>query len=277
MSADLVPNTFETDGGHVRWGAWGEGPPIVLVHGSPFSSSEWREVVSGLTSTYRVYVWDLLGYGQSDKREDQDVSLRNQARIFGLLLKEWGLEQPSVVAHDVGGLVALRALLVERTRFGELTLVNAVGVTDWSGGAFFDLVRTHPDVFAALPAYAHRALAASKIVDASYRGLHPGVLDELLKPWTGEQGQAAFYRQYAQVDDTDTIEIQDQLSDIRIPVRILWGREDTWLQHEYAERMQAAIPHTQFSWIPEAGHVAALDAPTRLVAHLLRPVPAEAA
>jgi pimeloyl-ACP methyl ester carboxylesterase len=65
----------------VRWESVGEGPPIVLVHGTPYSSFLWRDVAPALArSGRRVYVFDHLGYGQSDARDDQDLTLAAQGR-----------------------------------------------------------------------------------------------------------------------------------------------------------------------------------------------------
>jgi pimeloyl-ACP methyl ester carboxylesterase len=213
----------------------------------------------------------MLGFGKSEQRADQDVSLAAQARVFAQLLREWSLPSPAVVAHDVGGVVALRALLLEGCSYEELTLLDAVGVPGWSGGGFFDVTRNNPDVFSRLPGFAHRALVASKLEDGSHRGLRPTALAEFLSPWCGERGQAAFYRQYAQASEDDTQEIRDKLGSISLPIRILWGREDRWLPPAYADETRARIPHTEFTWIVDAGHLVQEDAPAELLAHLLRP------
>jgi pimeloyl-ACP methyl ester carboxylesterase len=272
MRADLVPSTIQTAGGTVRWGSWGDGPPVVLVHGTPFSASVWREVLPGLASWRQVFVWDMVGFGQSEQGDGQDVSLAAQGRVFAELLRQWSLPSPTVVAHDVGGLVALRALLLEGSTYQELTLLNAVAVPGWSSGAFFEVTKNHPDVFSRLPGFAHRALVASKLEDASHRGLRPAVLDELLQPWCGQRGQAAFYRQYAQASEADTLEIQDHLDSLTLPIRILWGREDRWLPPAYAAQVRAQVPYAEFAWIDDAGHLVQEDAPAQLLAHLLRPV-----
>jgi pimeloyl-ACP methyl ester carboxylesterase len=55
---------------------------VVLVHGTPFSSYVWREVAGALARRCTVYVWDLVGYGESAKAEGQDVSLVAQGKIL---------------------------------------------------------------------------------------------------------------------------------------------------------------------------------------------------
>lgn len=267
-----VGEEFATGDGMVRWTSLGNGEPIVLLHGTPFSSFVWRDIARALANTRRVYVWDMLGFGQSDKHERQDVSLAAQGRIFAALLSHWGLSQPSVVAHDVGGVVALRAAIIEAAKFRDLTLLNAVGVPGWSDGAFFRTTKSNPDLFAQLPADAHEALVASKILDASHLGLRPAVLDRLLDPWRGVDGQAAFYRQYGQAYEADCEEFQDRLGDLSIPTRILWGREDRWLPPHYAEQLRSQLPEAEFAWIEQSGHLVQEDAPAQLLSYLIRQV-----
>jgi pimeloyl-ACP methyl ester carboxylesterase len=54
---------FETGAGAIAWDSFGEGPPVVLVHGTPWSSWTWRRLAPDLASRFTVYVFDLLGFG----------------------------------------------------------------------------------------------------------------------------------------------------------------------------------------------------------------------
>lgn len=100
-------------------------------------------------------------------------------------------------------------------------------------------------------------------------GFVPVSLDDLLAPWIGAEGQAAYYRQYSQLRQTDTAEYEDLLGEISIPVRILWGRHDQILPTEYAEWIAARLPNAPLSWEDSAGHLLAEDAPARLLAEIL--------
>ena len=54
--------SFEYRGDRVAYNVFGEGPPVVLVHGTPFSSYVWRRLAPALAQNYKVHVFDLLGY-----------------------------------------------------------------------------------------------------------------------------------------------------------------------------------------------------------------------
>lgn len=106
-----LPNTAIIEGNAVRWGRIGKGPPLVAIHGTPFSSQVWRRIVPHFADRRTVYYFDLVGYGLSEMREGQDVSLAAQNKVLAALFAEWGLERPDVLAHDFGGATALRAYL----------------------------------------------------------------------------------------------------------------------------------------------------------------------
>ena len=71
--------SYESSGGRVAYDIFGSGEPLVLVHGTPSSSYLWRGVAGRLASSRSVYVYDLPGYGASEQREGQDVSIGAQA------------------------------------------------------------------------------------------------------------------------------------------------------------------------------------------------------
>ena len=88
-------------------------------------------------------------------------------------------------------------------------------------------------------------------------------------PWTGEAGQAAFYRQIAQMEQRYTDEIESRYGEIRCPVEVLWGAEDRWIPIERGRELVRRIPGSRLLSVPEAGHLVQEDAPEAIVAALL--------
>jgi pimeloyl-ACP methyl ester carboxylesterase len=261
---------YSSTSGEVCWDSLGEAglEPVVLLHGTPFSSYVWRGIARSLAPDHQVYVWDMPGYGASDKAKGQDVSLAAQGRIFAELLTYWGLAEPVVIAHDFGGAVALRAHLLRGARYRKLALVDAVALAPW-GSPFFRLVRENADVFGQLPPTLHRALVREYVSSASSPGLHPATLDRLVEPWMGNDGQSAFYHQIAQADQRYTDEIQDRYSAIDIPVLVCWGADDAWIPVAKGRELASRIPGAQLRLIPEAGHLVKEDAPAELAGALI--------
>ncbi|WP_128374468.1 alpha/beta fold hydrolase [Streptomyces cavernae] len=270
MTEWQLTETFPSTSGEVRWDRLGDPgrPPVVLLHGTPFSSYVWRAVARALARDHQVFVWDMPGYGASEKFPGQEVSLAAQGRVFAQLLDHWGLAEPLVVAHDFGGAVSLRAHLLHGARYRALALVDPVALAPW-GSSFFRLVGEHAQVFEQLPPALHRALVREYIGSASGPGLHPAVLDRLVEPWLGEPGQGAFYRQIAQADQRHTDEIQDRYSEIHIPALICWGEDDAWIPATKGRELCGLIPGARWEPIAGAGHLVQEDAAADLTAALI--------
>lgn len=260
--------TFDWHGASVRWDRIGTGAPVVLCHGTPWSSFVWRTAAQMLSSERTVYVWDMIGYGQSDK-PDGDVSLGEQGRLLAALLEYWDLDAPDIVAHDYGGAVTLRAHLLYGVSVRSLVLVDVVALSPW-GSPFFRLVAQHPDVFTQLPPDLHAALVRAYIAGASHQGLSPGVHDALVSPWLGAEGQPAFYRQIAQADQRYTDEIEPLYPQIGVPTLIVWGTADEWIPVDRAQQLHDLIPGSRIELIDYAGHLVQEDRPTELNAVLHR-------
>ncbi|WBB63946.1 alpha/beta fold hydrolase [Streptomyces sp. WMMC500] len=273
MSDWQLTRTFAGSAGEVRWDRLGPGTdasggrPVVLLHGTPWSSYTWRAVARALAREREVYVWDMPGYGQSEKRDGQDVSLAAQGRVFADLLDHWRLDGPLVVAHDFGGAVALRAHLLHGAAYRALALVDPVALAPW-GSPFFRLVRDNAPVFEQLPAVLHTALVREYVATTGGPGLHPAVLDNLVAPWTDDAGRPAFYRQIAQADQRYTDEIQPRYGDVDLPALVCWGTEDTWIPVAKAHELAALIPHARLELFEGAGHLVQEDAPAELTAVL---------
>ena len=267
-----LAETFSFEGQAVRWGRIGAGPPLVLVHGTPFSSYVWRRIAPLLAESREVYFYDLLGYGLSEMRPGQDVSLGVQNRVLAALLNHWQLAAPDVVAHDFGGATVLRCHLLDKVDYRSLTLIDPVALRPW-GSPFVKHVLAQEAAFAGLPAYIHQAILEAYIAGAAFRPLPPAVLAAYCAPWTGEAGQAGFYRQIAQMDQRYTDEIADLLPRMRTRVSILWGAEDGWIPPSTGERLAALIPGASLRLITQAGHLMQEDAPEAIVAAVLRFLP----
>ncbi|MGH3459207.1 alpha/beta fold hydrolase [Aeromicrobium sp.] len=253
----------------IAWGCSGSGPAVVFCHGTPWSSALWEPFANALADTFTVYLWDMPGYGASSKDADHAVDLGVQSEAFAALVSHWELERPHVIAHDYGGAVSLRTLLLHQATFASLCLVDVVALRPW-GSPFFTLVKENADVFGQQPTAVHQGALEAYISGASHQGLRPEEMAMLAGPWLDDAGQAAFYRQIAQADERFTAELEPFLDGITIPTHIVWGEDDTWIPVDRARRLHEAVPSSTLTVVPDAGHLIQLDAPVALATDLRR-------
>ncbi|WP_428671942.1 alpha/beta fold hydrolase [Roseibium sp.] len=263
-----LPNTSTINGNAIRWGKQGDGAPLVAIHGTPFSSQVWRRIVPHLTSCFTVYYFDLAGYGLSEMREGQDISLAVQNKVLAALCREWELERPHVLAHDFGGATALRAYYLNGLRYASLTIFDAVALAPW-GSPFVQHVRRHEAAFSGMPDYMHRALLKAYLQTAAHNPLPEDAMDIYCAPWLGPVGQPAFYRQIAQMDQCYTDEVQVSYGRLDCQVNVLWGERDDWIPLEKGERLASLISDRPCVPVAEAGHLVQEDRPEAIVAAML--------
>lgn len=87
----------------------GDSPTIVLLHGFPSSSYDYREVTERLVDRAWITL-DFLGFGLSDKPRPHRYSLFEQADIVQFVLMQAGVRQVALIAHDMGTSVATELL-----------------------------------------------------------------------------------------------------------------------------------------------------------------------
>ena len=97
------------------------GPGIVVIHGAGGTRREWVESMGTLASGHRVVAPDLIGFGESPRRD-----IVHSAKYFGSFLTsflgEVGIERATLVGHSLGGRVCLEVALHEPEAIAGLIL-----------------------------------------------------------------------------------------------------------------------------------------------------------
>ncbi len=84
----------------------GQGPVVLFLHGFPTSSHDFAPLLPHLGDGYRLVLFDMLGFGDSDKPYPYDYSLFEQADFTEELMRQLGISEVFLVAHDMGDTVA---------------------------------------------------------------------------------------------------------------------------------------------------------------------------
>ena len=245
----------------------GEGTPVVLVHGIPTWGYSWHGLLPSLAERHRVLVPDLIGFGFSDKRDRFDRSIAAQAEMIDAWMDKLGVDRAAIVAHDIGGGVALRLATLFAQRVERLCLMNTVCYDSWPIELMLQL--GHPE--------ADRKLSAASVITLLHQALKQGfahspqseLLEGLLAPYRTEVGKISLIRNASALNTNLTTEVSRSLADITAPTLILWGEDDTFQLVKYGERLAWDIPRARLIRIADARHFVMLDQPQQVTEHLL--------
>ena len=107
------------------------GRVVVLLHGRNFPSSYWAPVIKTLTNAgYRVVVPDQIGFGKSSKPSGE-LHFDTLARNTIALLDDLQIPKADIVAHSMGGMLAVRIARAYPNRVGHLVLTAPIGLEDY--------------------------------------------------------------------------------------------------------------------------------------------------
>lgn len=108
---------------HVR--QYGQGEPLLLVHGLGSSGDDWAFQLPALATRYRLIVPDLPGAGRSPKPPGR-YSIAQFATTLWQLLDQLGHERVHLVGFSLGGAVALEMALQRPDAARRLVLINSL-------------------------------------------------------------------------------------------------------------------------------------------------------
>ncbi|MDJ0745863.1 MAG: alpha/beta hydrolase [Xenococcaceae cyanobacterium MO_167.B27] len=117
---------LDTEDGQILYRIGGEGEPLLLLHMTPRSSDEFREVMPILAQHRKVIAMDLMGLGDSDK-PPRVYSVADYAKTVIALWDELGIQKSSILGSLTGGYIAGELAAAYPERVDQLILCNVHG------------------------------------------------------------------------------------------------------------------------------------------------------
>jgi pimeloyl-ACP methyl ester carboxylesterase len=251
-------------------GAEHDGDPVIVLHGFPTCSLDWRDAIDRLARRRRVIALDFLGFGLSEK-PDHRYSLFQQADLVEALAADLGIERAALVSHDMGDSVA--GELLARSIDGALGFAVSRRVV--SNGSIYlgmahltdgqKMLLSLPDEIVAADAaptaeMLAAALRATCAPDADVADEELAALAELI---VRDGGNRLLPRTIRDVEERREHESRwtGAIEWHPAPLTIVWGDADPIAVWPMAERLHTACPDATLVRLTGIGHYPMLEAP----------------
>ena len=254
----------------------GEGPPVLLVHGSSIAVDGWLtwfRLAPMLAQTHRVILYDQPGFGHSEVPADRRYLDRlERARHAAELIDALDLVGLSVIGHSEGGFVAAWLALHKPDRLSRILITTSGGTAPILGDArdaAWMAASTH------VYDYPRRARSEEEFVrsdvllerrsDPPFEALlrenfrlamQSGNAECFLKHAAGGFG----YQRYTALQES---ELYPYFPKLALPVLLAWAGEDETVPVERGMALARMMPGSELHVFPQAAHWLMHEAPER--------------
>lgn len=259
------PALLRKTAGGTAYRSFGEGEPLVLMHGGAGSWEHWVLSVDALAASFRVLALDLPGYGDSD-RPEWDIATEDYLEEVAGAVREICAGAPAVhfAGFSFGGLVAAATAVALGPRAASLSMTGGAGYGPPTGRTF---------------TLESRRKLAQRLgrgpTEQELRDMHAGNLAKLMIRDRAKIDDWAIDMQLRNVERTrfDSRRLSwsgdtpAMIARLDCPVAVIYGEHDAAAVPPIEERFamcRAARPDVETHVIPDCGHWAMYERPEAL-------------
>ncbi len=244
-------------GGDLAWEAAGEGEPVILLHGHSFDRRMWDPQFAELAKHYRVFRYDLRGYGLSDLPTEGTDFLH--ADDLAALMDDLGIKKAHVVGLSLGGFVVGDFLAMHPDRILSATIASG-GIYEGAGSKKLEgqelaarldeIEKTRSEGVETYKARWREGLLKS----AHEKQMRP-LLTSMIDDWSAWQ---PLHVEPQLVLGPRAIEM---LAKSKPSVPVLWIAGANDCNEKQIQRFRDVLPQMKVEVIPDAGHMSNLEQP----------------
>jgi pimeloyl-ACP methyl ester carboxylesterase len=258
--------TAQTNGIETYYVQWGDGTPIVFIHGAIMDHRMWAPQMSGLSEEYSTVAYDVRGHGQTGESNRDSYSVELYVEDLNVLFEVLNIETPILCGLSMGGCIAQAFAAKYPNKVSGLALADTFtpGPMGMTGRLIFANLR----VFAVLDRVI-RYKKLNRLQTWIGQRLKPGVAgDSVTIQQLIDNGPTIPHNEFVKiVRSLVAFPMSDlDLSNIDCPTVVLYGENEPSFVHRQAQVIADAIPTASIREIRGAGHASNLDNPEEFTA-----------
>lgn len=228
----------------VHYYVGGSGSPIVLVHGLGGRSEDWAGLMPQLVRDHhRVYALDLPGYGRSDW-PDAAYSIPQLTAAVEAFLDNRHLDHTDLAGWSMGGWLAMRVALDQPQRIRRLVILDSAG-TRFS--FTWDTTLFEPDT-------ATKLTKLDNLLMPTTAPHVPAFIQRDIFRFVGRHAWVVKRNMNSMLTGADILD--GQLGGLKMPMLIVWGKQDHLIPVATGDQIHRAIPQSEFEVFDGCGHLA---------------------
>jgi haloalkane dehalogenase len=264
----------------------GAAPAFVVMHGLPDNSRIYDDLIPFLVAAgRRVIAFDFLGFGVSDKPEGASYGFEQQLQDLHAVVAYFDLKQLVPVVHDSSGPTGVNFVIDNPDRVHSLVVLNSpFGEAPTRRWPEFVEIFTTKTLSALALAIAQAPAQFGWMLKwqqqqftlhlpQSQRAHFEDFIGPLIEENFAQQPGAglAFVQMTAQLNDKIALDTEryPKLEALKLPVKIIWGKHDPYLNGGMAEELKSHLPQASLDFV-DAGHWLQSDAPEQVARLMLQ-------
>ncbi len=258
--------------GGIRWHVQqtGSGPKLLLVHGTGASTHSWRDLIRPLGSHFTVLAADLPGHAFTTQTGASSIDAMRES--LGALLDELRFHPDYVVGHSAGAVILCSLALAERIVPRVIISINGafLPLRGFAGMAFSQIARLFASTSLLPRVLAHRAADSARVkrvLLGTGSLVDPQGVELYCRLVRDPTHLAGALRMMA---DWDLHSFERSLPHLRTPLTMIVAENDRAVTPQQALQVKARVAGANIVSLPRLGHLAHEEAPTLLVAEIVK-------
>lgn len=242
----------EVGGSRVNVLIKGEGPPVLLLHGSGpgvTAWANWRGLIPRLARSFRVIAPDMPGFGYTEPAADFRFDRRSWGRFVVELLDAFGISRAVLVGNSFGGAIAAEVAVRQPARVSRLVLMGPAALT-------FPITDGLDAVWGYRPSMeGMRSLLRLFVADASIitEDLVRSRYEASARPEGARRYEALFPSPRQRALDALALE-EEEIGSIQHEVLVVHGRDDRIIPLDVSVRLACLIRRCELTVLGPCGH-----------------------
>jgi pimeloyl-ACP methyl ester carboxylesterase len=245
LSAGIHSHYTQVGGYRVHYYEGGQGPPLVFVHGLGAESLNWVPAMLDTRRQFHVYAIDLLGHGKTERPEIA-YSIEQQSEMLRQFLAAQNIRSADLVGVSMGGWVVLKLASEHPEVVNRMVVADAAGLKFQTDLTVKNFLPATPEEFNAFIAM---------LTPRAYHTPYPVERDFLNQVSEHAWITRRIFDSFLTYRDV----LDGKLEGIKVPVLIIWGKEEKLIPMSVGEQMKQQLPNSSLVVCTDSGHLAVFE------------------